>query len=183
MRTAILTLATIGLLLASVGGAQACPRCDPGSGDNWWSTADVGADGNATGPVHHGLDTAGDENTGVGLAHSDDHKGFWAFVSICFEAWSNKLSKLTGFDVGLKGKADVYADSHVVDAKARVLGQDTTKLVKVNDTTWQAESQVRGTVKSQTGVDVPIVPALPTEKLPELNGNVCVEAKVTVQCV
>ncbi|MEA3201985.1 MAG: hypothetical protein QOE90_3413 [Thermoplasmata archaeon] len=171
------------LVFASgVAAASPCPRCDPGSGDNWWSHVNVGATGNATGPVRHNLDSGAVENTGLGVAHRGDHKGFWAFMTICFDAWADKLSRMTHLNLALHGKASVYADSHVVDAKANVAGVDTTKLVRVNDTTWKAEATARGQLAAH-GVVVPDVPAVvPTENLPQPSGDVCVQAKVTVGC-
>lgn len=175
------------ITLALAGGAAAspCPNCNPGSGDNWWSTIDVGAVGNATGPVKHDLDSGALENTGIGLSHSDDEKGFWAYLAVCFEAWANKLSKLTGVDLHVKGKTNVYVDQKGVDIDADVAGHSFDQLPvvgKADDLTWQANAQARSTLAAH-GVDVPTVQGLPTEKLPTVHGDICVDAKVTLPCL
>lgn len=180
---ALLVVALVAAL-PGLAAAKPCPKCDPGSGDNWWSTANVGAVGNATGPVKHNLDMGAVENTGVGTAHSNDKRGFWAFLTICFEAWSHKLAEMTGFDLHLKGDASVYADQHGVDVDAHALGQDfeKTALNKTDDLTWQANAEARAKLHEQ-GVDLPTAPGLPTEKLPTAHADVCVDAQITVPCL
>lgn len=198
-------LAGLTALIAAAGVASAqndpCPECDsdgPGV-DNTYGSIDLGL-------LHGDNVTLVDEDHAV--SHSDDEKGFWAWLSLCLSVYVERIENLLGVDTEADADAnvDAYLSQDGIDLDATVklddevcqgldrnatamlgddgscaFGYDRGELGALDGETWKVMSEVNAQL-ADAGVEDDRVP-FPGETAPEIDEDLCIRLDAeTVAC-
>lgn len=125
--------------LAGVASAQsACPECDADEdipADNTYHNANVGV-------VEEKSRALVDMDASHG--HLRDGKGFWAWLSICFDAFLGRIEEAVGLDLGARGNVDAYVSEDGIDLDATLYAGDTrldfdeSAIGHLDGETWEA---------------------------------------------
>lgn len=160
IRNAIVAL--VGLVaLSGVATAQGCPECDedgPADPDNSYHDTDAGLVLNETDRVLADTDVALDDKTADG--------GFFAWLSLCFNAFIQKVEDAVGLGTGVDANAEAYVseDGVDVDVTARALGQvvdfDDSPIGHADGETWKVMGEVSADVRDLRS-DLPEAPDAP----------------------
>ena len=185
-------------LLALTGVASAqndpCPECDPDGGenpDNTYSSIDLGLVGNDT-------EVLGDTDWAV--SHSDDEKGFWAWLSLCLGVFLAHVEEILGVEVDADASVEAYLSEDGIDLDATVqmedevcqnvdgnvtaalgdngecvFGFDRSELGDLDGQTWEVMGDANAQLR-EAGVDVHV--PFPGEHAPSIDEDVCVEAEL-----
>ena len=185
------------LAVSGVAAAQndPCPECDPDGADNpdnTYSSVDLGY-------VTNDTEVLGDSDWAV--SHSDDEKGFWAWLSLCLSAWLAHVEGVLGVDADVDGNVELYLSEDGVDLDATVqmdervcetvgenetlaslgddggcvFGFDRSDLGDADGQTWVLLGDANGQLRD-AGVE-PHVP-FPGEHVPAVDEDLCLTAEL-----
>lgn len=177
MRTALIPTFAIAALLALAGTAlaQDCPECDEdpddgGAVDNSYHSANVGV-------IEEQDRLLVDTDASHG--HLREEKGFWSWLSLCFESFFGSIEEVLGVSLGTNANAELYASEDGVDLDATLYlaGErwdfDESEIGDLDGQTWEL-SKLTKPVRDE--VDYPT-------HIPDYEGaivDVCVYGEVHV---
>ena len=192
----ILTGLMAMITIAGVASAQndPCPECDddgPNNPDNTYSSVDLGVIGNDT-------EALGDTDWAV--SHTDDEKGFWAWLSICLSVFVQHVETLLGMEVDTDANVNAYLSEDGIDLDATVkmedevcsgldgnvtsaLGDngtctfsfDRSDLGDLDGQTWEAMGEVNAQLEAN-GVELHV--PFPGETVPSVDEDVCLHVEL-----
>ena len=186
------------LALTGIASAQnaPCPECDAdgdANPENTYSSIDLGLVGNDT-------EVLGDTDWAV--SHSDDEKGFWAWLSLCVGVFLQHVEETLGVKADADANVEAYVSQDGVDldatvyapgeACAAVPAEAAEALVALGDDgscSFGFDRGAAGDADGQTWVmvgeadaqlgGIPTAP-FPGEHVPALDQDVCVDAELVL---
>lgn len=194
----ILTGLMAMIALSGVAAAQnaPCPECDtdgPGNDQSTYSSVDLGVVTN---------DAEALADTDWAVPHSDEGKGFWAWLSLCFGAFLGHVGDVFGVDADVDGNVDLYAGQDGVDLDATlqmdeavcgqldgnvtaaagddgdcVFGYDRSALGDTDGQTWETMGDVHAQL-DDAGVEHDL--SLPGESVPSVDEDLCLDAEMNL---